>query len=236
MGFNAQNLLRQVLSSGQTGSRHQSRSGRDAHRQGGRSAADDLMGQLKGLGGGAAAGTALSMLLGGRRRRGRGMIGRGGTMALGALAYRAYTEWQARQQPRADAGEVRTLDRVSGSEAEEHSRAVLKAVIAAAKADGHIDTAERQAIEAEFDKISDEPEGRRWLIEELGKRLDPAEVARAAGSDDVVASEMYLASRLVVDAENFMERAYLDELARCLGLDAQLQARLDQEAEQALKE
>lgn len=38
---------------------------------------------------------------------------------------------------------------------------------------------------------------------------------------------MYLASRLMVDEESFMERACLDELVRRLGLEPDLRRRLD---------
>jgi uncharacterized membrane protein YebE (DUF533 family) len=235
MGFNAQGLLNQMLSSGQAALRENARRGRHGapRARSTNRGADDLLSQFGGLSGRTAAGSALAMLLGSRRRRragGGGILSHGGAAALGALAYRAYMEWQAQQ--RTGAGEARTLDRVPEAEAEAQSRAVLTAVVAAAKADGHIDDSERAAIEAEFDKLDNDPEARRWLVQELSKPLDPAEVARAADSD-VVASEMYLASRLVVDTENFMERAYLDELARCMHLDKELQARLDREADGA---
>jgi uncharacterized membrane protein YebE (DUF533 family) len=237
MAFNAQGLLNQLLGAGQAAARNQA-GGRS--RQTGQSGLGGLMSQLGGgrgmgggmggLGGGAAAG-ALAMLLGGRRRRrmGGGLMRSGGAVALGMLAYRAYSEWQARQGA---AEEPRTLDRVSGEEAEAQSRAVLKAVVAAAKADGHIDEQEHAAIEAELDKLGADPDLQAWLRREIAKPLDAAEVA-AAGDTGVVASEMYLASRLVIDTENQMEWAYLDELARHLELDADLRARLDREAERA---
>ena len=41
---------------------------------------------------------------------------------------------------------------------------------------------------------------------------------------------MYLASLLVVDEESFMERAYLDELARQLKLPPDLKLQLEQHA------
>jgi len=44
---------------------------------------------------------------------------------------------------------------------------------------------------------------------------------------------MYLASLVAADEQNFMERAYLDELARQLGLDEALRQRLEQECRAA---
>ena len=63
----------------------------------------------------------------------------------------------------------------------------------------------------------------------LRRPLDPAEVARAASTPEM-AAEMYLASLLVADETSFMERAYLDELARQLQLPAGLKAELERQA------
>ena len=65
------------------------------------------------------------------------------------------------------------------------------------------------------------------LEAELNKPLDPADVSRAATTPEM-AAEMYLASVLIVDEEHFMERAYLDELARQLKLDPALKTELEQ--------
>ena len=73
---------------------------------------------------------------------------------------------------------------------------------------------------------------RRWVEEEVRRPLDPAAVARAATSPQV-ASEMYLASLLIADDTGFMERAYLDELARQLQLPADLKAELEAQSRAA---
>lgn len=182
------------------------------------------------FGKGALAGGALGMLLGNRKARKMGgkVAVYGGLAAVGVLAYKAYGDWK-QQQGGAGAGvEPRTVDMLPPAEAESHSQAILKALIAAAKADGHVDAREREVIEGEFSRIDATPDVRQWLQAELQKPLDPAEVARAATTPEI-ASEMYLASLLAADEQNFMERAYLDELARQLGLDDSLKARLEQQ-------
>ncbi|MBW4820773.1 DUF533 domain-containing protein, partial [Streptococcus salivarius] len=73
---------------------------------------------------------------------------------------------------------------------------------------------------------------RSWLQAELEKPLDPAEVARAAETTEI-AAEMYLASLLAADEQNYMERAYLDELARQLKIDDPLKTRLAQQLRDA---
>ncbi len=122
--------------------------------------------------------------------------------------------------------EPQTIDRLPDSEAELHSQAILRALVAAAKADGHVDERERELIEGEFSKLSTDQTLQSWLHAELNKPLDPAEVARAATTPEM-AAEMYIASVMLVDQEHFMERAYLDELARALKLDPGLKAELE---------
>ena len=74
----------------------------------------------------------------------------------------------------------------------------------------------------------------RWLEDaELNKPLDPAEVARAASTPEM-AAEMYIASVLMVDEEHFMERAYLEELARQFKLEPSLKAELEAQVRQEL--
>lgn len=194
-----------------------------------------LLGGAGSGGKGALATGALGMLLG--SKRGRRMGGKavtyGGLAALGMLAYKAYGNWQAQQAQRGSAvqtpathAEPKTVDRLPPEQVEEHSRGILKALVAAAKADGHVDDQERQMIEAELAQLTDDPELRRWLEAELNKPLDPVEVAAAATTPEM-ASEMYLASVLMVDEEQYMERAYLDELARQMNLDEKLKAELE---------
>ncbi len=115
-----------------------------------------------------------------------------------------------------------------------HSHAILQAIVGAAKADGHIDERERQMIEGEVAKLTSDREVQGWLERELNKPLDPAEIARAASTPEI-AAEMYLASLLMVDEESFMERSYLEELARQLRLEPSFKLELENQARQALQ-
>ncbi len=189
------------------------------------------------FGAGAAAGGALGLLLGSKRGRkfGGKALKYGSVAALGVLAYKAYGNWQAQQRQAPSAPPTaapRTVDLLPAPEVEQHSRAMLQSTIAAAKADGHLDERERGLVEAEMTRIAADAQTRQWFEHELRKPLDPAEVARAAGSPEM-AAEMYLASLLVADETSFMERAYLDELARQLRLPEGLKAELERQAQAA---
>jgi uncharacterized membrane protein YebE (DUF533 family) len=189
------------------------------------------------LGPGVAVGGVLGLLLG--TKRGRSMGGAalkyGSVAALGAVAFRAYTQWQAQQAattPATANAPVRTVNLLPAPEAEAHSRAMLQAMVAAAKSDGHLDERERGLIDSELLRLLADAGERSWLEVELRRPLDPAEVAKAAATPEI-AAEMYLASLLVVDDTSFMERAYLDELARQLRLPAGLKAELETQAKAA---
>lgn len=229
--MSARHLLDQLLQSGQGLAKDVSgllQGGN--HAKGG---ADGLGSLLSGFGGGALSGGALGLLLGNKnfRKMGGKVALYGGMAALGALAYRAYGDWQKQQSQvtgKAPGAEPQTLDRLPAYQAEQHSRAVLIAMIAAAKADGHIGTEEKQLLETEMAKLSDDAADRTWLEAELQRPLDPAIVAQSAQTPEM-AAEMYLASLVVVDEDSFMERAYLDELARQLKLDPDLKAKLEQQ-------
>jgi uncharacterized membrane protein YebE (DUF533 family) len=244
--MNTRGLLDQLLKSGQSmlqdkaGGKPGNRSAGSDSLMGGlgsllggsKSASGGLGGLLSGAGGGALAAGAMSLLRGkGSRSMGGKALSYGGLAALGVLAYKAYNNWQANQGVTAQR-EPQTIDRLPESEAEEHSQAILRALVAAAKADGHVDDRERQLIEGEFSRLGTDQELTNWLSAELNKPLDPAEVARAATTPEM-ASEMYLASLMLVDQEHFMERAYLDELARQLKLEPGLKAELESQVRDA---
>lgn len=220
-----QQLLQQVLQSGQ--GLIQDASG-GAHK--------GVGSKLGGFGGGALAGGALGLLLGNKkfRKMGGKVAGYGGAAALGALALKTYQDWQQKTAAQASAGApaaaipapLASTPALPAPQLEEHSRILLSAMIAAAKADGHIGAEERKVLDAEMAKLTNNPQDLAWFDTQLAKPVDPAEVAAMADTPEK-AAEVYLASVLVVDEQSYMEKAYLDELARRLDLPAGLKAELE---------
>ncbi len=184
---------------------------------------------------GAAAGGVLALLLGtrGGRRIGGSALRLGSMAALGMLAWKTYQDWQARQQgqlqAQAPAAAVGAPAALAEPKAEARSRVLLKAMIAAAKSDGHVDARERERFEAELHRAEADPQLLAWIETELSRPLEPADVAAGATTPEL-AAEVYLASLLVVDETSTMERAYLDALALELRLDAGLKAQLEAQA------
>lgn len=230
--MNTRSLLDQLLSAGKG-----MLSNENPAQAGSQGKSSPLEGLLGGVGGGMMGGAAISLLLG--NKKARKMTGKvvtyGGLAALGVVAYKAYSNWQQQQgvsntaQP-----EPRTVDRVPPAEIEQHSEAILLSLIGAAKADGHIDDRERQLIDDAVAKLTGDTQLQRWFDEQLRKPLEPADIARAARTPEI-AAEMYLASLIVVDQESYMERAYLDELARQMNIAPGLKAELENQAKAALR-
>ncbi|CAI8941114.1 Tellurite resistance TerB family protein [Pseudomonas chlororaphis] len=194
-------------------------------------------GGLGGLLGGLLGGSGLGGAISGGATSGGAPQGRsGGGMnyaalaSLGMMAFQAYQAWQQQQQSAAPQQALRTVDQLAGPEVEEHSHAILRALIAAAKADGRIDEQEKQLISAEIGRHTDDPQLQQWLDDEVARPLDAADVAQSAAGEPGMAAEMYLASVMLVDDQQDAERSYLDELAAALRIDPELQLHLEQQA------
>ncbi|MFJ5256693.1 tellurite resistance TerB family protein [Pseudomonas sp. NPDC088414] len=204
--------------------------GGSAAQSGGLGGLGGLLGGLLG-GGGGGLGGALGGALGGSGTQSRS----GGTnyaalASLGMMAFQAYQAWQRSQASAAPQQIPQTANLLAGPEVEEHGHAVLRALIAAAKADGEIDAREQQMINNEISKHTDDPQLQQWFESEVAKPLDANEVATAANDDPAMAAEMYLVSVILVDDQQDAERNYLDELAAALQIDPQLQVHLEQQS------
>jgi uncharacterized membrane protein YebE (DUF533 family) len=186
---------------------------------------------MGGIGGGAVAGGLAALLMG--SKSGRKMAGTalqlGGMAVVGALAYKAYHNWQSGKTvtqstvPTAQAAlPPPPLDTPflpsRESEQQSLSRHLLRAMIAAAKADGHIDAKEQAAVFAEMDNLNLDADDKAFVIDELRKPLDVDAVASAARTPEEAVS-IYTASLLAIDVDNPSERAYLGLLAARLKLD-----------------
>ena len=102
----------------------------------------------------------------------------------------------------------------------EQARAILllRAMIAAAKADGEVDPAERARIVAKLKAAGAEDEAQRFVEEELARPVDLYAITSEV-RDATTAAEVYAASLAAILVDTEAERRYLDALALRLGLD-----------------
>jgi len=151
----------------------------------------------------------------------------GGLAAVAGLAYKAYQNYQAGQQPGANTASQPVLlpppadtpfDPAAAPQGEDaFALAVLRAMIAAARADGHIDDAERRHIADRLKLSGIGGEAEQFLLAELEKPVDLDAIVAAARTE-AQRAEIYTASRLTIEPQTRAERGYLDMLAGRLGL------------------
>jgi uncharacterized membrane protein YebE (DUF533 family) len=102
----------------------------------------------------------------------------------------------------------------------EQARAILllRAMIAAAKADGEVDPEERARIVARLRAAGAEADVQRFVEEELARPVDLYAITSEV-RDAATAAEVYAASLAAIRVDTEAERRYLDNLALRLGLD-----------------
>ncbi|HEU4592445.1 MAG TPA: tellurite resistance TerB family protein [Steroidobacteraceae bacterium] len=195
----------------------------------------------EGFAGGAIAGGLLGLLLGSGKmqRMGGGLLGYGGAALLGALAHRAYQNYQAGRPvdatPQATPAE---LEQVPAAQLPHAAPAagggpfelvLIEAMVAAAKADGHVDAEEQRRLFAEVERAGLDSAAKAHVFDLLSRPVDVAQLSAKIATPQQ-AGEVYLASRLAIDPDDPTERAYLDSLAAQLKLPAELRAHLDKQA------
>lgn len=107
---------------------------------------------------------------------------------------------------------------------------VVRAMIAASKADGSIDVAERDRIFARVGESGLSQAEHDEVLRLLGQPADLEAIVAGVDSKEL-ATEIYAASLLAVSPANRAERAWLDMLAARLGLESELTLELDRSVE-----
>ena len=180
-------------------------------------------------------GGALGLLVGSKRGRKLG----GKALKYGAIAGVGMLAWKAWQGSRGGADQAQgapaegePVERLGGEARERRSLELLQAMIMAARADGHIDAQERELIAGQIDALGADQELHAWVERQLSAPLD-AEALAAQVDSPQAAREMYLISVAVVDDQNAMERAWLDQLGRALALPGEVTSALEHQAREA---
>ena len=192
---------------------------------------DQLMssGVAGGLAGGVAGGALANALSG---KKGKKLAGSalklGGLALVGGVAYKAWQSYRHQAGTATDTGITAPPEgsaflpaRNDSTETNALSLLIARSMIAAAKADGQIDTEESQAILNQINSLDMVAEDKAFLFEEYGRPLDIKALTAAVDTPEH-AAELYAASVLMIDLPSPAERIYLDTLARELGLEAAL--------------
>jgi uncharacterized membrane protein YebE (DUF533 family) len=182
---------------------------------------------------GAVAGGLLAS--GGGRKLGKKALELGGMAALAGLAYSA---WQRhRQGAAAQSGSLApTREQLlaagflpaTATEGEDFGRALFRAMVAAAHADGRLDAGERAALHARIESLGGSDAERAELRREIEHPVGIEELLASARTP-AQAAEIYSASLLACGADARAERGYLALLAARLGLEEALVASIERE-------
>ncbi|HUH48555.1 MAG TPA: tellurite resistance TerB family protein [Mycoplana sp.] len=177
-----------------------------------------------------AAGAIAGILLG--TKSGREVTGAalklGGLAAIAGLGYQAYKNYKEGQAPATTASpqaenqpELLPPPENSGfatqAVSDDFAVTLVRAMIAASRADGHIDDAERAHIMDRLKVSGIGGDAAAFLEQELANPIDLDGIVAAAKSEEQRV-ELYTASRLTIEPDSRAERGYLDLLAGRLGL------------------
>jgi uncharacterized membrane protein YebE (DUF533 family) len=168
-----------------------------------------------------AAGMAAGMLLsGGGVGKMVGNVAKAGAVAaIGGLAWSAWQNYQKAQPGNAPASSEDAFvpPPQAAYQHEELGKSLVRAMIAAAKADGQIDAEEKDRIFARLETMPLSAEEKAFVFDELSSPLDlEAVVARADTPEH--AAEIYAASLVAMKPDTPVERTYLEALAHKLKL------------------
>ncbi len=182
----------------------------------------------------------------------------GGLAVLGTLAYKAYGNYQQQKASTGNAsvtgavtqsaqgllaqagGLLSTLGAQMGTAVADNPSApavnaspdlaiaIIRAMIGAAKADGHVDASESQKIFGRLETAGISPEEKMLLMQEMANTPDVNEIATHVKTPPE-AAEVYLAALLVCDSQCAREQEFLSALAGTLRLEPAFTVSLQQE-------
>ncbi|TWF52024.1 tellurite resistance TerB family protein [Neorhizobium alkalisoli] len=162
----------------------------------------------------------------------------GGIAAVAGLGYLAYKNYQSGQTPQTAPQPVPAAEPIalpppdsafslqSPQLSNDFALVLVRAMIAAARADGHIDEAERANIMDKIHAVDLGNEAEAFIQNELANPVDIDDLVAAARTEEQKV-ELYTATRLTIDPDTRAERGYLDLLAGRLGLPDALLDHID---------
>ncbi|MCF2856689.1 tellurite resistance TerB family protein [Pseudoalteromonas sp. SMS1] len=205
-------------------------------------------GALNGFLGGVAGGGLTSLLSGKKgKKTGKKAVKYGALAAVGGLAWKAYKQYSEHNQATNQQRDGAAYDQAMAGR-NKHSKTfdftpahmpqqsfeeiaevdggsgqliLMRAMIAAAYADGHIDETERQKIFAQVETMALSVPEKAMLFDELRKPMSLVELVQAV-PDAQTGIEVYAASASAIDLQQGVSQQYLQTLANQLCLPREL--------------
>ncbi len=160
-----------------------------------------------------------------------GSAARIGALALiGGLAYKAFQNYQAGKPLITGATPAESAPQGSGFEpaavTNDAAQLYIRAMIAAAAADGRIDGAEQAKIIGGLKQAGLDAEAEEFIANAMNNPVSPEDLANAVSSPEE-AIQVYTAARLAIEPDTRGEQHFMGALAAALGIDNKLAAHID---------
>ena len=157
----------------------------------------------------------------------------GGLVLIGGLAYKAYESYRAGQPTSATvSASTPPTPAPAGTgfepaaQTNDTATLYLRAMIAAAAADGVVDAKEQARIASGLQQAGHSADAAAFIQQELARPATPAQLAAACTSPEI-AMQCYTAARIAIEPHSDAERKFLGDLATALGMDATLVQHVD---------
>ncbi|BFO10544.1 tellurite resistance TerB family protein [Serratia rubidaea] len=153
----------------------------------------------------------------------------GGSAAAGAVLWNKYkSRVKATHQDEPQFG-------MQSTPVDLRAKRLVQALVFAAKSDGHIDDDERRAIDDSLTQLQIGEEAQAWVQQAIEQPLNPDALAFGVKNEEE-ALEVYYLSCMVIDVDHFMERGYLDALARSLKIPDDVKQGIEGDVNQKKRE
>ncbi len=160
-----------------------------------------------------------------------GLIKGGGLAAVASVAFNAIKNFQNQDESANKKMDLTDLGQTGSDHNGDFALTLVRAMIQAAKADGHVDDKERKLIGNKINESGIDQKTAEFLMEELEKPVDIDALLSNVNTDEQK-TEIYVASRMTLDPNKPKNREYLNNLLAKLNLPDSLK----QHIENAIKE
>ncbi len=166
---------------------------------------------------------ALGGIAGALLTSGKGRKLAGNALLVGGGAFLAHTLWSKykNRMPQTPTAQVtaqpQQLAEAAPKVTQNQAERYVRALVFAAKSDGHIDPKEAESIRKALHEMNLGADTEALIEQAIQEPLDPYLIAQGMNNSEE-AIQLYILSRSVIDVDHFMERAYLDALGKALGI------------------
>ncbi|MHC5305653.1 tellurite resistance TerB family protein [Bartonella sp. LJL80] len=174
-------------------------------------------------------GDLLGGLFGGNQKGNmlEGLIKGGGLAAIAGVAFEALKNFQKDDDAANQKVDLTDIGQSGAEHNSDFALTLVRAMIQAAKADGHVDAKERKLIQAKIAESDIDEKTTQFLMAELEKPVDLDSLVKTVNTDEQK-TELYVASRMALDPNKPKDRNYLDNLTQKLSLPEGLLKQVEQ--------